>query len=63
MQYLDTKALAGRTGLSASYWNQTRLRGDGPEFLKIGRRVLYRWADVEAWLAERRRQSTSERPA
>ncbi len=31
---------------------QWRYRGDGPKFVRAGRRrVLYRWADVEAWIA------------
>ena len=24
-------------------------RGDGPSFLKFGRRVIYRWADALSW--------------
>jgi hypothetical protein len=32
---------------------QMRYRGDGPKFVRAGRRrVLYRWADVEQWLTE-----------
>jgi hypothetical protein len=27
-----------------------RYRGTGPKFIKRGRRVLYRWADVNAYL-------------
>lgn len=31
---------------------QMRYRGDGPMFVRAGRRrVLYRWADVEEWIA------------
>lgn len=30
-----------------AYW---RCRGDGPPFLKVGRHVRYRHADIEAWL-------------
>ena len=31
---------------------QMRYRGDGPKFVRAGRRrVLYRWADVEDWIA------------
>jgi predicted DNA-binding transcriptional regulator AlpA len=37
-----------------------RLRGTGPRFIKMGRSVRYRPSDVEAWIAERVRQSTSE---
>ncbi|WP_308205950.1 helix-turn-helix transcriptional regulator [Mycolicibacterium gadium] len=39
---------------------QLRYRGTGPKFLSLGRRVLYRWADVEAWLAESLRNRTGE---
>jgi predicted DNA-binding transcriptional regulator AlpA len=31
---------------------QLRYRGDGPKFVRVGRRkVLYRWSDVEEWIA------------
>ena len=29
---------------------QMRYRGQGPRFVKAGRKVLYRWSDVNAWL-------------
>lgn len=29
-----------------------RHRGDGPRYLKLGGRVFYRAADLEAWIAE-----------
>jgi hypothetical protein len=39
-----------------------RLRGDGPPYLKAGRRiVIYDLQDLEEWLGSRRRRSTSER--
>lgn len=37
-----------------------RLAGFGPAYLKLGSRVAYRRADVEAWLESRRRSSTSQ---
>ena len=37
-----------------------RVRGGGPRFLKIGRRVVYRRRDLDAWLAARERASTSD---
>jgi excisionase family DNA binding protein len=37
--------------------------GGGPCFLKLGRRVCYRLADLEAWLEQRRREHTSVDPA
>lgn len=32
---------------TVDYW---RSRGIGPRGIKVGKRVLYRWTDVEAWL-------------
>jgi predicted DNA-binding transcriptional regulator AlpA len=37
-----------------------RVAGTGPQFIKMGRLVRYRPSDVQAWLAKRVRQSTSE---
>ena len=37
-----------------------RIDGDGPPYVKIGRRVGYLRADVMAWLAQRQFQSTAE---
>lgn len=37
-----------------------RVRGGGPTYLKIGRLVRYKQADLESWLQTRRRESTSE---
>lgn len=37
-------------------------RSDGPPFIKVGKKiVLYRLADLENYVAERLRQSTSDR--
>ena len=46
-------------GLSVSFFNRARLAGDGPVFLKLGRRVVYDRADLDSWLASRKRRSTS----
>jgi predicted DNA-binding transcriptional regulator AlpA len=49
-------------GLSTSTLAKMRLRGDGPPYLKAGRRiVIYDLRDLEEWLGSRRRRSTSER--
>lgn len=37
-----------------------RLRGTGPAYLKLGRRVLYRRESLEQFMAERERRSTSD---
>lgn len=51
---------ADLTGLSVSTLNKMRLTGDGPAYLKLGRRVAYDLADLDSWLASKRRHSTSE---
>jgi hypothetical protein len=42
------------------YW---RCTGVGPTCFKLGRRVLYQQSDVEAWLADQRRENGPRRVA
>jgi len=61
---LRTPAAAEYVGLSDSTLEKFRLTGEGPQFVRIGvRAVGYRIEDLEAWLAERVRRSTSEKPS
>ncbi|WP_137725733.1 helix-turn-helix transcriptional regulator [Prescottella subtropica] len=39
-----------------------RYRGIGPKFVKHGRRVIYRWDDVQAWVDAHTMQRTDDRP-
>jgi predicted DNA-binding transcriptional regulator AlpA len=48
------------TGRSVSTLEKDRWEGGGPPYVKMGRLVRYRPSDVQAWLAQRVRQSTSE---
>lgn len=57
---LTEKGAADYTGWSVSSLAKSRLTGDGPTFLKFGRAVRYRRSDLEAWLASKRRRSTSD---
>ncbi len=53
-QYLITEEVAELVRTEAEtvrYWRQI---GKGPKSFKVGRRVLYLRADVDAWLAEAR---------
>lgn len=52
--------LFGQSG-SARTLENWQVRGGGPRFIKAGRRVVYRRRDLDAWLAERERASTSDR--
>jgi len=48
-------------GLSASTLAKMRLRGDGPPYAKAGPRVVvYDTRDLDAWLIQRKRRSTSD---
>ncbi len=46
---LTQKQLAERWSLSARTLEAWRWQGIGPHFIKIGRRVLYRLQDIEAF--------------
>jgi hypothetical protein len=46
--------------LSPRTLERWRCRGGGPVYRKLGRRVLYRPADIDAWIAARVRTSTSQ---
>jgi predicted DNA-binding transcriptional regulator AlpA len=47
---LDERALAIRLGVSRSTLQSWRYSGHGPRFIKLGRMVRYRVADVDAYL-------------
>ena len=61
---LRAPGAAAYLGLSASTLAKMRLRGDGPKYAKLGRRiVIYDLKDLEAWVDASKRLSTSETPA
>ncbi len=56
-----TPEAAAYCGLSASTFEKLRLTGDGPEFIRLGRRAVgYERDSLDAWLDSRRRRSTSD---
>lgn len=57
---VDTKGAAERIGLAAKTLENMRTRGNGPSFVKMGRSVRYRIADLDAWMADRVISSTSQ---
>jgi predicted DNA-binding transcriptional regulator AlpA len=56
---IDTPALAKKLGIQANTLEKWRVRGEGPTYVKIGRRIAYHPTDVEAWLVTCRTNSTS----
>lgn len=58
--YLTTAEAAALRRVSKSTMEHERVRGDGPPFVRIGRRkVGYRLDTLQAWLAARESTSTS----
>lgn len=57
---LNANQVALRLGLSVSTLAKMRLSGDGPPYAKLGRRVVYRPDDIQAWVASNCFRSTSE---
>jgi len=51
---------AARLGLSTSTLAKMRLSRTGPQYSKLGRRVVYQADDLEAWVKSNLCQSTSE---
>lgn len=52
--------LAEYIDVSRNTLAQWRYRGQGPKFIKVGKKVIYRRTDVEEWLAENTQQCTAE---
>lgn len=42
------------TGLTASAFYSLRHRGEGPPAYRLGKRLMFRWSEVEAWIESRR---------
>jgi predicted DNA-binding transcriptional regulator AlpA len=61
---LDDHDLEQITGRARSTWQKSRLTGEGPPFIRLGRLVRYRRGDFERWLAAHASlRSTSEKAA
>ncbi len=46
--------------LSPQTLNKYRVMGKGPRFRKLGRRVMYALVDLQTWIDEGQRSSTSD---
>ena len=59
-RYLKTPDAAIHLGLSARTLEKHRCYGTGPVFRRLGGRIVYAIADLEAWAALGTRRSTSD---
>jgi len=60
---LNVTEAAKMVGLAPSTLAKLRLNGNGPVYCKLGRRVVYRRADLEQWLESRKTRNTSDADA
>lgn len=57
---ISPEKAAEHLNLAPSTLAKMRLAGTSPKYAKMGRRVAYRREDLDAWITERIRSSTSE---
>jgi predicted DNA-binding transcriptional regulator AlpA len=55
---LDTKQVAGLTGLSIGTLRYWRHINEGPASFLLGKRVFYRRSEVERWISEQERMTS-----
>ncbi len=58
--YMTAKEAAEYLRSSPSTLAKRRLFGGGPKFCRIGKAIRYRQADLDNWMAESARRSTSD---
>jgi predicted DNA-binding transcriptional regulator AlpA len=59
-ELMSKAELAEMLGITIGALANNRCTGKGPRYVKLGKQVFYRKADVEAWIKSNVRQSTSE---
>jgi predicted DNA-binding transcriptional regulator AlpA len=59
-EHVTTEEAAEYLGVSPSWQVQSRGRGDGPPYVKIGRAVRYAKTALDAWVQSRTMSSTSQ---
>lgn len=58
---MDVKEASAYTGISVSTLNKWRMsKSVGPQFLKLGSRVVYSREQLDKWLDENAKSSTSQ---
>jgi predicted DNA-binding transcriptional regulator AlpA len=62
-ELISTTDVAAWLGITTGALANNRSAGRGPRYVKLGKQVFYRKADVQAWIDENVRQSTCEAKA
>lgn len=60
-RYIDEKQVAEYLGISAKTLQGYRVKGGGPEFMKLGHKtVRYKISDIQEWAKNHKKKNTSE---
>lgn len=59
---LTVKEAAAYVCLAKGTLDHMRTAGNGPRFIKLGRKVIYDTRDLDQWLDDNKRISTSDDP-
>ena len=57
---MDERAAANYLDIGVRFMQKSRVRGDGPKFVKVGGRVRYRLADLDAFIEAHVVKSTAQ---
>jgi hypothetical protein len=60
---VDQNGAGAHTGIPARNYEMWRVRGGGPPYYKLGRRVVYDTDELDEWMRSKRRTSTSDAEA
>jgi predicted DNA-binding transcriptional regulator AlpA len=60
MDLLTPREVAARLKVSLSWLAKSRMRGDGPPYIPVGRSVRYAETSLIQWMRSQQRTSTSE---
>lgn len=63
VRHLNQIELAARWNISHRTFERWRWSGEGPRYIKIGGRVVYRLEDVEEYEREQIRASAADHPS
>jgi hypothetical protein len=59
---LTVREAAEYVRLAMGTLNQMRCTGRGPQFIKLGRKILYDTRDLDVWIDAHKQHSTADRP-
>lgn len=53
-RFVPVEQILDTTGLTRSAFYSLRHRGEGPPAYRFGKRLMFKWSEVEEWIESRR---------